>query len=73
LPFSQKDTYDRTDNFNVYGLAVFCALKMSSMFSGSKDFVKTFNFNVPVHHYFLYELLQPFASYLLESESETLK
>lgn len=81
LAVDRKDTYERTDNFNVYGLFCFFTLRLRSAFlkwMGNTDnklfgINVTAQFNSPSRHVFTYELYQPLLVICMRSKSETIR
>ena len=80
LSLEGRDTYERTDNYNVYGLFCYFALKMRRAFfqwigSGvlNDDIEVSGEFNIPWTHAYTYELLMPLVVICMRSKSETIK
>ena len=82
LAVDQKDTYDRTDNYNVYGVFCFFALRLRTAFfewtgtavaaDASQALVKG-SFHAPNAHDFTYELYHPLLAICMRSKSQTIK
>ena len=80
LSIEGRDCYERTDNFNVFGLFCFFAIRMRKAFfewAGNSALVNQLNiqgaFNIPATHVFSYELYQPLLAICMRSKSETIK
>jgi len=77
----QKDTYERTDNFNVYGVFCFFAMRLRGSFfqwtdTGFVDSTQveiTEKYHVPMAHDFVFELYQPLLAISMRSKSETVR
>ena len=87
LAIDQKDTYDRTDNYNVYGVFCFFALRLRTAFfkwtgtavpadgedSNASQALVTGSFHSPNAHDFTYELYHPLLAICMRSKSQTIK
>ena len=74
-----RDSYERTDNYNVYGLFCFFAVQMRRSFFKwvqqpiSDEFNVPSAFNSPMQHAYTFELLQPLLVICMRSKSETVR
>ena len=75
-----RDSYERTDNYNAYGLFCYFALRMRQDFSQWTGMPTPTNENilvytefVPTTHEYTFELFQPLLNLCMPSKSETIK
>ena len=78
-----KDTYERTDNFNVYGIFCFFAMHTRNAFqewTGKADSpqltkidITRVKYQTPNQHIFNFEIYQPLLEINIRSKSETIR
>lgn len=82
LTIEGRDSYERTDNYNVYGLFCFFALRLRSAFfdwsgtptqSSDSIALKQPKFNSPMTHTYSYELYMPLITINMRSKSKTIR
>jgi len=78
LTIEGRDSYERTDNYNVYGLFCFFALRLRASFNAwagtaTSDVAVKAKFGVPMTHAYLFELYQPLIAICMRSKSQTIK
>ena len=56
-PFNERDSYERVDNYNAIGVAMYFVLKLDALFSGNNQMP---GWNLPQSHLFTYEVMQKF-------------
>ena len=78
----QRDSYEREDNYNVYGVFVFFAMKIRQPFLAiegvNNDVVQLtsvdkYTFSVPMSPNYTHELMLPLLDINLRSQSQTLQ
>ena len=80
LSIEGRDSYERTDNFNVYGVFCFFALRMRSAFfnwTGTQHIDENLSikaqFNTPMTHLYSFELYMPLLAINMRNKSETIR
>ena len=78
-----RDSYERTDNYNCYGLFCFFYLRMRQAFFSwigqqpavlaGQHIQVAGELNLPMQHAYTYELYQPLLAIAMGSKSETVK